>query len=173
MLKGLYVPRLLEVGYGSGIFMPELSRYCRELYGVDPHRMNDSVTRVLAQHGVHAALSSHHAQSMPFEDDFFDCVVAVSVMEFIEDADAACSEIGRVLTRDGAFLVVTPGNSRFVDAGLRVLTGNVASAEYGNRRDYLIDRLTDHFSVDETKVSHLPGLASARLYIALKLLPKR
>ena len=173
MLTGMYVPRLLEVGYGSGIFMPELSRHCRELYGIDPHRMTESVSRVLAQYGVDATLSSHGAESMPFEDGFFECVVAVSVVEFVGDIEKACSEIERVLTQDGVFLVVTPGNSRIVDAGLRVLTGSVAAAEYGNRRDTIIDTLTARFEVHEMLVSHLPGMVSARLYTALKLRPRR
>src|SRR5690606_26267525 len=31
--------RLLEVGYGSGIFMPELARTCEVLYGLDTHQL--------------------------------------------------------------------------------------------------------------------------------------
>ena len=32
------IGRLLEIGYGSGVFLPELSRRCDNLYGIDPHQ---------------------------------------------------------------------------------------------------------------------------------------
>jgi ubiquinone/menaquinone biosynthesis C-methylase UbiE len=49
--------------------------------------------------------------SMPFLDWHFDCIVAISTIEFIDGLDAACNEIDRVLKQDGCFLVVTPTNS--------------------------------------------------------------
>lgn len=50
------VNRLLEVGYGSGVFMPELSDHCRELYGIDIHQKQASVNKVLAEFNVSAKL---------------------------------------------------------------------------------------------------------------------
>ena len=44
MLAGERFQRLLEVGYGSGIFMPELKQYCDELYGIDLHKKQQVYT---------------------------------------------------------------------------------------------------------------------------------
>jgi ubiquinone/menaquinone biosynthesis C-methylase UbiE len=63
---------------------------------------------------------------MPFLDWHFDCIVAISTIEFIDGLDAACNEIDRVLKQDGCFLVVTPTNSPIADAGLKLLTGSSA-----------------------------------------------
>ena len=111
MLGGTQVQRLLEIGYGSGVFMPELSRYCDHLYGIDPHPMSDRVSGLLTEYGVNATLLCHRAESLPFDDEFFDCIVAVSAMEYVTDVGEACSEIARVLTQNGVFLMVTPGHS--------------------------------------------------------------
>src|SRR5690606_32215272 len=55
LLQGRRFERLLEIGYGSGIFMPELARYAEHLYGIDPHEMAAEVAAVLAEHGVQAS----------------------------------------------------------------------------------------------------------------------
>jgi hypothetical protein len=47
---------LLEIGYGSGIFMPELATRCRRLYGADHHSEPDAVVEVLRARGVSAEL---------------------------------------------------------------------------------------------------------------------
>src|SRR5256885_8746113 len=39
--------RLLEIGYGSGVFLPELARHSRELYGIDIHEKSDHVAESL------------------------------------------------------------------------------------------------------------------------------
>ena len=37
LLGNTIYDRLLEVGTGSGIFLPELSKHCRDLYAIDIH----------------------------------------------------------------------------------------------------------------------------------------
>jgi len=39
--------RILEIGYGSGVFMPELSARCDELYGVDVHSRHEEVAATI------------------------------------------------------------------------------------------------------------------------------
>jgi len=163
--------RLLEVGYGSGVFMPELSHYCDELYGIDIHHRQQSVSELLARFNVTAQLFSGNVVTMPFSEKFFDCVVAISTLEFVEDLDAACVEIKRVLKPSGFFIVVTPGYSPVVDFGLRVLTGNSAKHDFGNRRQSLMPTLLKQFIVQQQRT--MPPFCGSlvRLYTALKLSP--
>ncbi len=169
LLQGTHVERLLEIGYGSGVFMLELQQHCDELYGVDRHEEQKAVESVLVRHGVKARLTSSPAGALPFEDHFFDCVVAVSVLEFIEDLDATCAEIRRVLKPNSTFIVITPGHSPAVDFGLWALTGSRASEEYGARRQRVIPTLLKYFAL-ERRLNY-PILLSPviRLYSALRL----
>jgi len=162
------VPRLLEVGYGSGIFMPQLSLRCRELYGIDVHPMPTDVARILAAHGVRATLYSCGAESLPFEDGLFDAIVAVSSLEFVEDIDRAGRQMARVLRRDGTLVMVTPGHSPLLDAGLKVLTGESAGRDYGGRREALMPALFRYFRIDRTR-SYPIASASKGLYTAFRL----
>jgi ubiquinone/menaquinone biosynthesis C-methylase UbiE len=163
------VERLLEIGYGSGVLMPELARFADELYGIDIHEMPEEVAASLSRFSVKARLYSASASDMPFEENFFDRVVAISALEFISDLDAACREIKRVLKPDGALVVITPGHSPLVDLGLKILTGKSARKDFDDRREKLMPTLLEHFSIERRLVSPGFGNSLIKLYTALRL----
>jgi ubiquinone/menaquinone biosynthesis C-methylase UbiE len=163
------VGRLLEVGYGSGVFMPELARFSNELYGIDIHEMTEPVKASLTGFNINARLFSGSVEAMPFDEEFFDCVVAVSALEFVSDTDAACREIKRVLKTSGALVVVTPGHSPLVDFGLKILTGKSARQDYDDRREKLMPTLLRHFRVERQLTSPAVGNSLIKLYTALRL----
>lgn len=169
LLPGGRVARLLEIGYGSGVFMPELARRCDELYGLDVHAMPRQVAETLGGLGVEARLHTGSASEMPFAGDFFDCVVAVSALEFVTDLDGACAELKRVLKPGGCLVVITPGHSPVVDFGLKVLTGESAKTDYGDRRRSLVPTLLRHFDVERRLTSPALGGSLLCLYTALRL----
>jgi ubiquinone/menaquinone biosynthesis C-methylase UbiE len=150
---------LLEVGYGSGVFLPELAKRCSELCGIDIHSCDREVTAALSKVGVRATLKSGSVTGMSFPDGSFDCVVAVSALEFVDDLDAACAEIARVLRPAGTLVVVTPGHSVLLDLGLRFLTGQSAKTDFGDRREKIEPALQRHFKV--LRRLHFPPLVPA------------
>jgi ubiquinone/menaquinone biosynthesis C-methylase UbiE len=163
------IERLLEVGYGSGVFMPALARRAKQVSGIDIHPFNREVAATLARFGLEPRLESGDVGKMPFEAASFDCVVAVSSLEFVADLDRACREIRRVLTPEGALVLVTPGHSPLVDFGLRVLTGKRAKEDYGARREATMPTLMRHFTVVAQKTFPPVGARLACLYSALRL----
>ncbi len=167
------VERLLEIGYGSGVFMPELAKHADELYGIDIHDDHKKVEQNLAQFDVTAKLASGGAEQIAHPDAFFDTVVAVSALEFVADLDAVCSEVKRVLKTGGRFLIVTPGNSPLLDFGLKVLTGKSAKDDFADRRDAIIPTLSKHFDVRQEPTFPKYGSSLIKLYTALELTPKR
>lgn len=170
MLNGKVCPRLLELGYGSGVFLPELARHTNDLYGADIHHLNVDVEQRLASFNLRAQLHACDIKSLPFPDGFFQCVVAVSVLEFVEDLTAACAEIKRVLAPDGFLLVITPGVSPVLDAGLRLLTGESAKRDFADRRERLLPTLKSNFEVAEERHA---GAFFLNLYTGLKLKARR
>jgi SAM-dependent methyltransferase len=164
--------RLLEVGYGSGVFMPSLKKRCRELYGVDVHGKTDEVGQALWGCNVDATLFQCGADSMPFADAFFDGIVSVSALEFVEDLESGCLEMKRVLSSDGVLVVVTPRSTRLLDLGLWILTGERAQVDYGGRREKVIPTLLDHFELDERTMCERWLSVSPRMYTGLRLRTK-
>jgi ubiquinone/menaquinone biosynthesis C-methylase UbiE len=164
--------RLLEIGFGSGIFMPELSGRCDELHGIDIHNSPREVESRLLRNGIKAELRSSSATDMGLPDRFFDCVLTISSLEFIDDLERACSEIKRVLRKDGVFIVVTPGQSRVLDAGLRLLTGESAHADFGERRSRILPTLERMFVVERRVQSPILFHRLVNLYTALRMRPR-
>jgi SAM-dependent methyltransferase len=168
ILRGRHATRLLEIGYGSGVFFPELSKYSDELHGIDPHPFPEKVRSVLAQNGVKADLVRGTATELPFKNCFFQTVVAVSALEFIDDLEKVCHEVKRVLQPGGSFVVVTPGHSPILDLGVRMMTGASPKNDFQNRRESVLPRLYREFVVNQ-RVDYPSFAHGVRLYTALDL----
>jgi ubiquinone/menaquinone biosynthesis C-methylase UbiE len=166
------VNRLLEVGYGSGVLMPDLANRCIELYGIDIHHKNQEVANCLKDFGITANLYVGSAETMPFENQFFDCVVAISSLEFIENIELACKEIHRILKPYGFLVLVTPGNSPVVDFGFSLLTGKSAQRAFGNRRQLILPTLLRYFRIDAKESCPPIGSSIICLYTSLRMSPK-
>jgi SAM-dependent methyltransferase len=106
---------------------------------------------------------------LPFRTASFDTVLAVSSLEFVGALSRACREIRRVLKRGGVFIVVTPGHSPLVDAGLRILTGSKASQDFSDRRQKIIPTLLSYFTVDKRLNTPSVFGSSVSLYNAFRL----
>ncbi|MFC6082684.1 class I SAM-dependent methyltransferase [Sphaerisporangium aureirubrum] len=166
LLGGERFGTMIEIGYGSGVFMPELARHCDDLHGVDTHPYAEDVAGRLAGNGVKATLTTGSAEALPYPDGFAGCAVAVSTLECVGDIEAACREIRRVLRPGGVLVVVTPGSSPLWDLALRLSTGEDARL-YGDRRQRLQPALRRNFGlVEEVRVPAGPVL---RLYTGLRL----
>lgn len=84
----------LDVGCGTGSFLPVLERYADRVVGIDPLAGARSGPIVA---GI--------AERMPFEEGSFDLAVALDVLEHVDDR-AAVGELARVV-RPGGWTVVT------------------------------------------------------------------
>lgn len=164
LLPAARVDRLLEIGFGSGVFMPELASRCRELYGIDVHPNVEEVEKRLTGDGVKAALSQQDAAHIDFPDRFFDVIVSVSALEFIEDIDNAARHAARVLKSGGRLIGVTPVKSRLLDAILHAATGADPVKDYGDRRERVLPSLLRYFKTVRTR-RFIPA------YIAYELEP--
>jgi ubiquinone/menaquinone biosynthesis C-methylase UbiE len=153
-LEGRHVERMLEVGYGSGVFLPQLATHCDELYGVDLHQNAPMVTAALRAQGVQARLTTGSAMELPYADDTFDVVVAVSMLEFVPDVRQSVHELLRVTRPGGSVVAVTPGKSALLDFGLKVMTGERGEDTFDGRRGSVVPALYELGKVES--VTQLP-----------------
>lgn len=117
--------------------------------------------------GVNARLTQGVGEQLPFEDRSFDAIVALSVLEFVDDMERTAHELSRVLAPGGSLFVITPGRSALVDLGLRVLTGKSAETDFGDRRERVIPALERTFQV--TRRIQFPLPFGLKLYTGLRL----
>jgi SAM-dependent methyltransferase len=93
--------RLLDAGCGSGRTLDELARYGR-VSGLDL----SSVAVAAARRRGHRDVRVGAVETMPFDDDSFDVVTCLDVIEHTPDDRVTLAELRRV-TRPGGLLVVT------------------------------------------------------------------
>ena len=173
MLAGRHANSLLEIGYGSGVFLPELAKHADKISGVDIHEKTEAVAEKLLEFDVEAELTSGGAEKLKWQNSTFDFIVAVSALEFVSDLDAVCKEVVRTLKPDGCFMVVTPGKSSILDFGLKVLTGKSAKQDFQDRRELILPTLRKYFDTKRELTFPEHGAALIKLYTALELTPKK
>lgn len=92
--------RVVDVGCGTGLMLKELRRW--QPAGIDMSRLAMDFCR---QRGI-ANLMMGNVVELPFQDDSLDLVLALDLIEHIEDDKALVREFHRVL-RPGGYLMAT------------------------------------------------------------------
>ena len=144
--------KILEVGMGSGIFLPELARHCQTLYACDNHNHIDAVDKLCKSYSIKAQLKRCSNQNSDYPEKFFDVIVAVSVLEFVEDLEEALNEIKRILKPQGMFLTICPQKSTLLDFILGLYTRKKPEKEFIQSRNRLSKQLEVRFNVEEKKI---------------------
>jgi SAM-dependent methyltransferase len=94
--------RILDVGCGTGANLEMLAKYGSS-EGVD---VSDDALAFCAKKGLKAKKGL--AEQLPFEDESFDIVTALDVIEHLDDDVAGLKEMHRVLRKGGKSLMFVP-----------------------------------------------------------------
>ncbi len=127
--------RVLEIGYGSGIFLYELAQHSGRLAAIDVHPHGADVRRRLCADGIRAALVQGDAGALPFQGGCFDVVVIVSALEFVGDAERTVLDAVRVLRPGGRLVCLTPRSLKWADRVLRLLAGVEPEDQFAGGRE--------------------------------------
>ncbi len=101
--------RVLEVGVGTGISLPQYGGNCR-LYGID---ISDGIlrkarARVARQELANVeAIEVMDAEALQFDDGAFDVVVAQYVVTAVPHPEQALDEFARTVRRGGEIIITT------------------------------------------------------------------
>jgi phosphatidylethanolamine/phosphatidyl-N-methylethanolamine N-methyltransferase len=110
--------RILEVGVGTGISLPDYAR-CNRIAGIDiSEPMLRKALHRVAEHGLDnvETLAVMDAEHLAFPDASFDVVVAQYVITAVPNPEATLDEFARVLRPGGEIVLV---NHIGAEAGLR------------------------------------------------------
>jgi ubiquinone/menaquinone biosynthesis C-methylase UbiE len=91
--------KLLELGIGSGYTIPHLVHQGFEVFGIDIHEKLPDLKK--GYENLNIFLIKADAQNLPFIDCSFDSLVAISLLEHLNEPEKTLIEIRRVLKEDG------------------------------------------------------------------------
>ena len=164
--------KILEIGFGSGILFSELNARARELHGIDTHDKIAAVTEKMNTEGLRPILKQASLYHIPYEDNFFDCIVSVSTFEHLDDLDKAYGELRRVAKPGADIILSFPVRNRITD-GFYSLFGYKPRELHPNSHNDIVASAMKYFELRKLKKfpSFLPMDAS--LYLSCLFLKKQ
>ncbi len=106
--------KVLDAGCGRGFYVKIFTYlpFIKEIRGIDISEAYLSKARAITQSDKRVTLTKASMYKLPFEDNYFDCVVCSEVLEHLEKDSDAVGELYRVLKPKGMLLVTVP-HARF------------------------------------------------------------
>lgn len=98
----------LEVGPGSGIYLPILCELFTEVSGVDIEPVYLDHARPLLKKYAHLSLKVDDITNSKLSPQSFDLILCTEVIEHIPDSKRALSEMHKLLKPGGALILSTP-----------------------------------------------------------------
>jgi 2-polyprenyl-3-methyl-5-hydroxy-6-metoxy-1,4-benzoquinol methylase len=95
---------LLEIGFGSGKVLNEMSKLGWDVQGVDFD--DENVRQVRTQYGL--AVHSGLLEEIKYPDDYFDAIFLSHVIEHVHDPISLIKECERILKEQGMIVLLTP-----------------------------------------------------------------
>lgn len=141
---------ILDIGCAKGYLVQEFNNNSMEGYGVDisEYAILSSPQEIRSSLKV----CDLNNESLPYSDNFFDSIVCMGTLEYIQNQENALFEINRVLKNNGFFLMTTLSRVS-QDDKLRV---------YAKSKNYWINRFED------LQYSYEPDLAEKIFSIYVK-----
>jgi len=170
LLKDDY-EKLLEIGYGSGILLPELSFRSEVVFGLETHKNEEKVYQLLKKENIdNVTLKSGNILNIPFDDNFFDCIVSVSTLEHISELDKTFSEMKRILKQEGELVLSFPVRNIITDSFF-ILLGHFPREIHPSSHLDIIKIAKKYFEVK--KVLKFPNISNINysLYCSILLKP--
>lgn len=102
--------RLLDVGCGQGILADLIKNKYKEIYGIE---ISNEIAGIAVSKGINISNININSEPFPYEDNFFDTVVCLDIIEHVFEPIRLLKESIRVLKKDGCLILSTP-NIRYI-----------------------------------------------------------
>ena len=155
--------RVLEVGFGTGLAFPNLQDSYKEIYGIDLTADINVIKSLFEPMGIPLFLEKGDVLEMPYEDNFFDTVLLVSILEHLKplELEQAFAETRRILKPGGQMVYGTPVEKPFMVFMFRMLGHNIRDEHFSTEKEIAA---AAHKVFSKGKVIHMkstPPIAGA------------
>jgi len=97
--------KLLDVGCGDGTVGYFSKNNYKFIYGID---VSETALKIAEQRSIITKKININDETFPFEDNYFDAVICLDVIEHVFEPVDLIKEISRVLKKEGILVISTP-----------------------------------------------------------------
>jgi ubiquinone/menaquinone biosynthesis C-methylase UbiE len=124
---------LLDAGCGEGITLEKMLSLFpdRQITGID---LDDENIAICEKHNLPVVKAD--LNQIPWEDNYFDCITLIEVIEHLPQPENLFKEIARILKPGGRLIVLFPNDFAFKIARLLTFYWREAFADAGHQRQF-------------------------------------
>ncbi len=166
--------KVLNLGTGEGDYDPMIAEHCKQLISCDINEADIAWAREINSQVANLEYRVENALELSFEDNSFDLLVSVDVMEHVGEPERMTREVARVLKPGGLALITFPQiNFPITYDPINYLAGKrlIAQGAYAFGHTYLIDPVqfeqwAEHYGMEVLDERNLSGhlVALAEMY---------
>ena len=165
MLRKKKYERILEIGVGSGITLPTITKISDKVYAIDIHKFLSKLKPLLRYYKIEKKvfLKRCSVEKLPFKARYFDVIIGISVLEHLENPEKGIKEVARVLKKDGEAVFGFPTKS-VLNSILFPILALFKEHEFGEHKQHaeeIIKMLKKYFIIE--KIKFLPSFLPKKL----------
>lgn len=128
--------RILEIGFGTGITFFNLHDSFQEIHGLDLTADTQLIQDFFHRRGISTQLQNGNILHMPYEDDSFDSILLISILEHLrpEEQGEAFGEIKRVLKPGGQMVYGVPVERPLMVFLFRLLSTDIHEQHFSTEK---------------------------------------
>lgn len=157
--------RILDVGYGDGRNIPMLCNLGFDVSGIEiSDEINALCEKRLRNLGYSADLKTGRNANLPFEDNFFQYVLACHSCYYIDEGkcfEDSLTEVARVLESNGRYICSVPMHDTYILQDAEKLPGGyyrITHDPYGYRKGTLFRAFKTAEEVHHTFSAHFSNV---------------
>lgn len=151
--EGKQYDTILDMGYGGGIFFPELYSRSKKLFGMDTfgEEGKEKVRNMMTKEGISAELITGSMTKTPFPNNFFDVVFCISALEHLEpdELEAAILEIKRITKDDGLIILGFPSGRKLMQTYCMLVQRNLHFDFHRSSHELIIKSANNNLKVEK------------------------
>lgn len=160
-LENIEITRALDFGCGAGVMLPFLTAYAKDIvaFDVDPTAAQQMIQR-LALSNISLISEYRALKSLPAKS--FDAILALDVLEHVDDLEEVCVLFRDLLKPQGTVTVSGPTESWLYRLG-RMIAGY--KRHFHKRDIYAIERTLSQYFRLQRMIKLYPGVTFFRISI--------